>query len=180
MTHLYFRSFEESRLHICHGCEKPNWRRPEKLHQMQLAMFVSMTCVTDMGYCMACAARRMEACLHGELCMLASWSSPWVRRGGTIPSDLHALSLIGKLAMVLFGGSLPIRSPSLPDNVSQLIIDCLVGDPNPAIIGNRRSRHRHCLYVLLANGNHDLAHLAFFWHRPSPRDLLAHIIAFAV
>ena len=164
MIHLYFRSFAESLLPICEGCEKPYW--------------FGLACVTDMGYCMASAARTMEARLHGELCMLASWSSPWVRRGDS--KRLHAFSLKGKLAMVLGGGSLPIRSPSLPDNVSQLIIDCLVGDPNPAIIGNRRSRHRHCLYVLLANGNHDLAHLAFFWHRPSRRDLLAHIIAFAV
>ena len=166
MDHLYFRMFRESRLYVCRGCEKPYWRW--------------LFCVTDMGYCMVCAARRMEACLQ-KLCMLACRSSPWVRRGGTIPSDFHALSLKGKLAMVLCGGSrMPICSPALPDNVSQLIIDCLVGDPNPASIGNRRSRHRHCLYVLLANGNHDFAHLAFIWYRPSWRDLLAHIIAFAV
>ena len=167
MIHQYFRSFGKSLLPICERCQKPYWFGP--------------ACGTDMGYCMACAARRMEARLHGELCMLASWSSPWVRRGGTIPSDFHALSLKGRLRMVLCEGSrMPICSPALPDNVSQLIIDCLVGDPNPAIIGNRRSRHRHCLYVLLANGNHDFAHLAFIWHRPSWRDLLAHIIAFAV
>ena len=166
MIHQYFRSFGKSLLPICERCQKPYWFGP--------------ACGTDMGYCMACAARRMEARLHGELCMLASWSSPWVRRGGTIQSDPRALPLKEKLAMVLFGGSLSIRSPSLPDSVSQLIIDCVVGDPNPASIGNRRSRHRHCLYVLLANGNHDFAHLAFIWYRPSWRDLLAHIIAFAV
>ena len=101
-------------------------------------------------------------------------------RGGTIQSDPRALPLKEKLAMVLFGGSLSIRSPSLPDSVSQLIIDCVVGDPNPASIGNRRSRHRRCLYVLLANGNDDFAKLAFSLHRPSWRGLLERIIAFAV
>ena len=174
MNQLYFRSFEESRLHICHRCEKPQWCW--LTHFTDLGLFY----MTDYRYCMACMAWWTEACLHGKSRMIASWSSPWVRRGETIQSDPRALPLKEKLAMVLFGGSLSIRSPSLPDSVSQLIIDCVVGDPNPASIGNRRSRHRRCLYVLLANGNDDFAKLAFSLHRPSWRGLLERIIAFAV
>ena len=168
MNQLYFRSFEESRLHICHRCEKPQWCW--LTHFTDLGLFY----MTDYRYCMACMAWWTEACLHDEL------QDAMVRRGGTIQSDPRALPLKEKLAMVLFGGSLSIRPPSLPDSVSQLIIDCVVGDPNPASIGNRRSRHRRCLYVLLANGNDDFAKLAFSLHRPSWRGLLERIIAFAV